>query len=495
MNYCDYLFSIPAGCENNRLLIDSQTDRSYSYRDLQLRVKRFAGHLLARGLRPGDTIATHLYNSAESVIAHLAIQYMGGISCLLDPLITVNGLKYYLSDSKSTGLITHCGIEDLDGFFPGTDTIITDDEILRITETEPERVADVNPFSYDEDQLAAIFYTSGTTSQPKGVMLTPANFESHFQIFNRCCYRYEPTDVLLCFVPFSHGYGSKSLFIPCMKAGASMVIMRSFHPLRVAELVRRFKITHIFGVPSHFQQLLRKEELVVAMRLLKAAFSAAALLKPETAREWKERTGIFLDEGYGLIETCTGVIFRMGKIPDRLGHIGSYPDELIDVEILDERNTILPCGERGEIAVKGASVMRGYLNKKEETDRVLHDGWFRTGDMGYKTVENDVIMTGRIKDVINIAGIKVAPFEIEAVLNAHPKVYESAVIGVDDEMYGEVAKAFIIPVKERIPEERELKLFLQEHLINFQVPKEIRVLEEFPRNNMGKIDKKALALL
>jgi long-chain acyl-CoA synthetase len=414
---------------------------------------------------------------------------------LLDPLITESGLGYYLNDTKSACLITRSKKEQLARYADSRISIVSDVEILPLTESDAGPGYERQAYSFKEDQLAAVFYTSGTTSHPKGVMLSPANFESHYRIFTRCCYQYKQSDVLLCFVPFSHGYGSKSIFIPCLKAGAAMVILRSFHPVRVAELIEAYNITHLFGVPSHFQQLLRKDELINSMRKLKAAFSAAALLKLETARKWKEKTGFCLDEGYGLIETCTGVAFRMGKIPDRLGHIGSYPADLIDVEIMDDNHKILSKGERGEIVVKGASVMKGYLNKPEESARVLYDGWFRTGDMGFKTEQNALVMTGRIKDVINVAGIKVAPFEIEAALNEHPKVSESAVIGVEDDMYGEVVKAFVKPVNDTRPQERELKLFLQKLLINFQVPKEIVVIDDFPRNNMGKIDKKALALL
>ena len=136
--------------------------------------------------------------------------------------------------------------------------------------------------------------------------------------------------------------------------------------------------------------------------------------------------------------------------------------------------------------------MLGYLNKPEETARVLKNGWFRTGDMGYKTENNEIVLVGRIKDVINVAGIKVAPFEIEAALNAHPDVNESAVVGVDDEMYGEVVKAYVQLHPGCQREERELIRFLQKKLMNFQVPKSIVFVADFPRNNIGKIDKNAL---
>lgn len=491
MNYCDFLFGIKKEWLDNVVLVDVDYGKRYTYKHLQKVVQTFANRLLNMGFERGDVITTHLYNSAEAVIAHLSIQFAGCISCLLDPLITVEGLSYYLEDTKTKCLMTHQSRNTLKKDISENLNVIESNEIQQLSETFDE-IKFKTPHDFDENELAAIFYTSGTTSKPKGVMLSPKTFFSHFKIFTQGCYTYEPGDNLLCFVPFSHGYGSKSIFIPCIYSGATMTIMRSFHPLKVVETIKNEKITHIFGVPSHYQQLLRREEFIPSLKKLKAAFSAAALLKLETAKSWKEKVGFCLDEGYGLIETCTGVAFRLNKMPIRLGDIGTYPQNLIDIEIVDEKFTFLSPNERGEIVVRGDSVMSGYLNKPEETNRALKNGWFKTGDMGYKTETGVLIMTGRIKDVINIAGIKVAPFEIEAVLNEHPSINESAVVGVEDEIYGEVVKAFVKSSESGNQDERELIKFLQTKLMNFQVPKQVVFVEEFPRNNIGKIDKKAL---
>ncbi len=493
MNYCNYVLQVREAYRNNLALVDTGNGRRLRYRELQERVRTLGSNLCAMGFAPGDVIATHLYNSAEAVIAHLGIQYAGGVSCLLDPLITAEGLTYYVTDSGARCLITHLPSSQVRPYLPAHVQIIEAPGIEALA--SEKRGKTIEPYDYAPDQLAAIFYTSGTTSKPKGVMLCPSNFHSHFRIFTRSCYTYEPQDRLLCFVPFSHGYGSKSIFIPCMDAGATLVMMRSFQPQKVAETVQNEGISHLFGVPSHYQQLLRREEWIAPMRKLKAAFCAAAILKLETAHEWKERVGFHLDEGYGLIETCTGVAFRRGRMPDRLGHVGTYPKDLVDIEIMDDDQRLLPVGERGEIVVRGPSVMKGYINKPEETARALHQGWFRTGDMGYKTVENELYLIGRIKDVINIAGIKVAPFEVEAALNEHPDVVESAVVGVEDAIYGEVVKAFVQLRQGAACDERELMRFLQKKLMNFQVPKAITFLHAFPRNNMGKIDKNALRAL
>lgn len=495
MNYCDFLFNAPDEWLSRPALIDIESARRYSYQQLQDAVRALGNHLRDVGFGPGDILTTHLYNGAEAVIAHLASQFAGCVTCLLDPLIPRRGLSYYVLDTQTRCLMTHLEKDHLKGELPSSVHVMDVADVQRSSVPSEKTQALKHPVPFDPDALAAIFYTSGTTGRPKGVMLSPKSFYSHFRIFTRGCYTYVPEDKLLCFVPFSHGYGSKSIFIPCLHAGAALVIMRSFQPYKVAEVIGAEGITHIFGVPSHYQQLLRREELIAPLRQLKAAFTAAALLKLETARAWKEQVGFDLDEGYGLIETCTGVAFRRAKMPDRLGNVGTYPEDLVDIEIVGDDFNFLPPQERGEIVVRGDSVMKGYLNRPEETAKVLQDGWFRTGDMGYKTDDNEIVLTGRIKDVINVAGIKVAPFEVEAALNEHPAVNESAVIGVEDEMYGEVVRAFVKAQPGAETGERDLVLFLQKRLMNFQVPKRILFVDAFPRNNMGKIDKKALRAL
>ena len=175
------------------------------------------------------------------------------------------------------------------------------------------------------------------------------------------------------------------------------------------------------------------------------------------------------------------------------GHVGECPDPaLVEIGILDEDGNRLEAEQEGEISVRGASVTKGYLNLPEENARVFAGGWFRTGDKGRIDRNRQLFMTGRIKDIINIAGIKISPFEVEAVLNDHPHIEQSVVVATDDKLYGEVVKAFVIPKGDAVLGERELIKYAAQHLINFQVPKQIVFVKEFPLNNMGKVDRKAL---
>ncbi len=213
----------------------------------------------------------------------------------------------------------------------------------------------------------------------------------------------------------------------------------------------------------------------------------------ELMEKWEKVTGIVLNEGYGLIETDCGIVWRVGQKPQGTGHMGVCPDpSLIEIGILDSSNNPLPIGKVGEIAVRGASLMKGYLNKPDENKRVFVNGWFKTGDKGYVSEDNQLFMTGRIKDIINIAGIKISPFEVEAVLDKHNAVSQSVVVAVEDTLYGEVVKAYVQKEPESTVTERELIKYVAEHLMSFQVPKTIEFVESFPLNNMGKIDRKKL---
>jgi long-chain acyl-CoA synthetase len=492
MNYCDVVFDTPEHDAGRCALIDTDAGLRLTFKQLQEYTKRVAGFLIKRGFRRGDVVSIHLYNGVEAVVAHLAVQYAGMVSCMLDPLIRPNALSYYIGDSGSKCLLTHVENVNVQEDIPHTIAIITASQIMAAAAGPVQEYVNERPFSFGPEEPSSIFYTSGTTSKPKGVLLCNKNYLDKIKIVDQFCYHYTHNDRLLCFVPFSHGFGSKFIFLPCMKARATFVTMRSFHPAKMVSLIEREGITGIFGVPSHFQQLVRFPEYFGPLRDLKFAFTAAAVLKPETARKWHELSGYYLDEGYGLIETCTLVTFRKGSAPQSMGDIGYYPKELIDVAIVDENDRELEDGHRGEIAVRGDSVMLGYINRPEETAKALRNGWFHTGDMGFKTSDGRVIMAGRIKDIINIAGIKVSPFEVEDVLNRHPFIDESAVVGVEDGLYGESIHAFVKRKAGATLTEREISKFAQQHLMSFQVPRKILFVDSFARNTLGKIDKKIL---
>jgi long-chain acyl-CoA synthetase len=460
--------------------------------ELGQRIRCFAGHLAAMGVGAGTRVVLHLTNSIDAIVAHMAIHYLGGIACWVDALVQPQSLGHYIRTTECRVLLTHVDPSAIDEDTRASASVMGAADIGRLSQNPGPAACPAEPHAFDPDEPAFVYFTSGTTSVPKGVVLSMGNFANFVRICDRYWQPADSTSRHLAFVPFSHGFGTVFLVPLTLRTGARLYIMRAFHPQKVLDAVGKCGITHMYGVPSHYQQMLRMGPEAAVLRGLRMAFCAAAKLEHALMLEWERQTGIVLCEGYGLIETCCGTIWRVGSPSLGTGHMGPCHD-LIDIAIFDENDTPVPAGTTGQIVVRGRSVMKGYLNDPEGTRRVMVDGWFKTGDQGHISADGQLFMTGRIKDIINIAGIKVSPYEVEAVLDEHPAVLQSAVVPASDPLYGEVVKAYVRLRPGPSVSERELIRFASKKLMNFQVPKSILFVDVFPLNNMGKLDRKRLA--
>ncbi len=490
-NYCSALFESSVDELQKVAAIDVLQKESYTYQNLQDLVLKTAKLLRSQGLGKGQVLVIHFYNSIDTLIVHMACQFIGATSCLLDPLTREKQLSYFMEITDSNFIYTHLKKELVDENVKHKVQHISVDGIRKSWD-EKESLSLSEMMTWDKDDTSYIYFTSGTTNLPKGVPLNYNNHENFFKIADTFWQPVDEKSKHICFVPFSHGFGSVFLIPLTLRTKSQIIIHRSFDPANVLDSIKEHGGTHLYGVPSHYQQLLKMPNCDEATKTLKLAFCAAAKLDKEVITQWEDVTGVRLEEGYGLIETTGGIVWRVGVPAKNTGHMGKVPDiELIEIGILDEANNQLPAGERGEIAVRGGSVMKGYLNNPEENERVFSDGWFKTGDEGYLSDDSNLFMTGRIKDIINIAGIKISPFEVESVLNDHPDIVQSIVVAFEDKLYGEVVKAFVKKSRDELSE-RELVRFASQHLISYQVPKSIEFVTDFPLNNMGKIDRKLL---
>ncbi len=493
MNYCELLFDTDEKYLNSEVLIDAENGKRITYKELKVEVKRVAGLLRSKGYKPGTVIATHLYNSIEAAVALLAIQYIGCVICLVDPLFKPNEVIYYIRDSGAKCLVTYLEKEDIEPQ-EGLVYDIVNVKAMKSGDNGPDCSLQEDFYSYKEDELAMLLYTSGSTSTPKGVMLTTGCFFTFLKKSNMSMYRYNPEDRILCFVPFSHGFGSVSLLIPALVGKAAIVFLRSFQPVKIANAINEENITHIFGVPTHYQQLLRYESMHDTLKKLKFAFSAAAPLSYETSMAWYKATGIYLDEGFGMSECTTLISTRMSMLPRTTGDVGFPPEGILKVEAVDDDGRVCEDGVIGELRVSGQGLMQGYLNRPKDTAERLRDGRLYTGDLGYRNSDGSIVICGRKTEFINVAGLKISPIEIEDALNEHEDVIDSAAVGIEDGTYGEVVKAFVVLKDNAKAGERDLIRFLSGRIANFKVPKYVTILEEFPRNNLGKIDKKKMKL-
>ncbi|MDQ2086120.1 class I adenylate-forming enzyme family protein [Herbivorax sp. ANBcel31] len=493
MNYCDFLFDTDGKYLDNEAIVDVEKGERFSFKELQNAVLKVADFLKSKGYEPGMVISTHLYNGAETAIVLLAAQYIGCVICLIDPLYKADELPYYIEDSGSSCIVTHLKKKSVEDVYKGDVEIFEEEEIRQVYKNTDKSICKkINMYEFDKDELAMLLYTSGSTSTPKAVMLSTGCYNVFLEKSNMSMYRYKNEDKLLCFVPFSHAFGSISLLIPALAHKAAVVFLRSFHPLKVADTISKENITHIYGVPTHYKQLLRYESNIKDLRKLKAAFCAAAPLSYDTAKLWFDKVGIYLDEGYGLSEACTLIATRISKLPEPSGNVGFPPEGILEIEAVNENGEVMEEGIIGELRVRGKGLMLGYLNRPQETSERMKDGWLYTGDFGYKRSNGSYVVCGRKTEFINVAGLKISPIEIEAALNSYPDVVDSAAFGVSDSLYGEVVKACVVLEEGAVVNERDLIKYLSGKIANFKLPKKIEFIDKLPRNNVGKIDKKAL---
>ena len=342
-----------------------------------------------------------------------------------------------------------------------------------------------------DDEPAVILYTSGTSGRPKGVILTSGNLSSNIDQIVEWV-KFDRRDVMLGVLPQFHSFGLTVLTLLPLAVGCRSVYAARFMPKRVLQLARTHRPTVLVGIPSMFNALrLAKSATRDDLSSLRFTVAGGEPLPDAVSDGFFETFGIRICEGYGLTETapCT----NWCRPDEYRAHKVGMAMPGIEERIVGENGEILGPEQDGEVRIKGPNVMPGYYNRPEETAAAFdQDGFFRTGDMGRMDADGFLSITGRIKEMLIIGGENVFPREIEEVLDAHPSVRASAVIGAPDESRGEVALAFVELVDDATFDVTSLRSHCRDRLPQFKVPREIRRLEELPRNPTGKIMRRAL---
>ncbi len=370
--------------------------------------------------------------------------------------------------------------------------IVLDDLPLRQRTAGGDVAPSLRPPKVGPDDVAVILYTSGTSGEPKGVMLTHKNLDGNA----RGCIahlRPGPDQRYLGVLPLFHSFGMTTMMVMPITLGASVFYIPRFQPAQVIKAIATQRSTMVYAIASMCSAMLRvKSATPEDFKSIEAFITGGEALPPELYKAWLERFGFPLLEGYGLTETSPVVSFNRPWA----NHPGTAGQLLPGVEArtIDEDGSPLPPGNTGEIAVRGSIVMKGYYNKPRETAAVLDkDGWFKTGDMGWVDAEGYVAITGRKKEMIIVSGENVYPREIEAVLERHPAVAESAVIPEKvGGTRGEVPVGFVILKEGHTTNDHELREFCRKHLPQYKVPKTVWIAEQLPRGPTGKILKRAL---
>ena len=343
----------------------------------------------------------------------------------------------------------------------------------------------------DAEALAALVYTSGTSARPKGVMLSAGNLESNV----RQCVEwagFSRSDTMLGVLPQFHSFGLTVLTLLPLATGCRVIYTARFMPARLLELFAAHRPTAFIGIPSMFNALLSaKTASRDHFSSLRYLVSGSEPLARSVQEGFRERFGVLINEGYGLTETAPVTNWCRPQ-EHRPGSVGP-PLPGVEECIKGESGEILPPDTDGEVCIRGANVMRGYYKQPEATAAVFdEEGYLRTGDMGRFDEAGHLYITGRIKEMLIIAGENVFPREIEEVLNAYPTVHASAVIGLPDATRGEVPLAFVELEEGAEFDERALRSYCREHLAQFMVPRHIHRLDALPRNPTGKIQRRRL---
>ncbi len=449
-----------------------------TYLALERRAAACAEQLTTLGIRAGDVIAIMLPNSVPLLVAMLAAWRIGAAVTPINPTFTARELAYQLSDSGAALLIAaEAPAHDLPQLRPSE--FVT-------TPTAEITTPDIRP-----DAIALLVYTSGSTGQPKGVMLDHANLSAMASSLVTHV-GMGVDDQALLVLPLFHVNSLCVSFLAPISAGGSVSILERFAPDTFLAAIEHYRPTYFSAVPAIFARLAElPAERMPHGTALRFAICGAAPATSELLALSEERLGIPIIEGYGLTEaTCASSSNPLWGVrkPGTVGR--ALPRQ--QIVILDENGALVPPGTLGEVAIAGPTVMRGYLGRPEATAEALRDGWLRTGDIGFLDEDAYLTLVDRSKDMIIRGGENLYPKEIESYLGAHPAVLESAVVGRPHPVYGEVPIAHVVVHPDSEVTTDELTEHCRSGLTKIKIPAEIHIVEALLRNPVGKVDKPAM---
>ena len=487
-------------------------DRVLSYGETNELAKKLANALMELGIKQGDRVSLTLPNIPQFIICSHACMKIGAILVPVNPLYTMPELTYQYSDSGAETVIVIAPVaEKVIEVMRSGKTSLKRAIIMQVPgkEMEFESADDILDFntvlasgSSAEPDIAVtnedtviLQYTGGTTGVPKGCRLTNANFVAFYTVFN--IYQknfYEPEELrTLCTVPLYHIYGFNMQINVNLCSGGTMVLVPEITPDGILEAINRYEPTYWPTVPALIQMLNQHPGLADSkVSAVKFLLSGSAPLPVEAMKTFEEISGSTIIEGFGGSETTNGICVNP-KHRRKPGSVGiPFPDN--DVKIVDLENGTeeMPLNEPGELILKGPLIIREYWNKPEETAIAIKDGWLYTGDIAYLDEDYYLYIVGRKKDMIISSGFNVYPRDIDEVLYTHPKILDAGTIGVQDPIRGESIKAFVVKKPGEELTEEEVIGFCRDSLAAYKVPKMVEFINEIPRTNMRKVDRKAL---
>jgi len=476
-NLADLVRSAASATPDKPALLSA--DRSITWAELDRDVDALAGALRARGLGEGDRVGILLPNSLEFATTYFAVLRAGLVALPLNTAYTASELDHQLTDSATSLAVTDDAHRDV---LETATLVVGGGEWRDALAHEPFS----GPSTGGED-LAVLLYTSGTTGQPKGAMLSHRALLANLEQLSRIEPRVVASDdVVLLVLPLFHVYGLNAGLGMTARAGATGVVAERFDPVETLDLVRRHHVTNIIGAPPMYVAWAMLPDLADAMASLRLAVSGAAPLPPEVLAAVREATGRTIYEGYGLTETAPVLTTTLCSDEAKPGSIGrAVPG--VQIRLVDDSGEDADAEDPGEITVRGANVFSGYW--PDGAGGADADGWFRTGDIAYADPDGDLFLVDRLRELILVSGFNVYPREVEDVLLTHPGIAEVAVLGVPHPYTGETVKALVVVRDGGALDARDVIDHAAARLARFKCPTSVEFVAELPHSVTGKVAK------
>jgi long-chain acyl-CoA synthetase len=477
-----------AGAHCDKSFLFSAADgREWTYSEFDKAVNRTANLLISRGIGKGDVVSLLLPNSPEYIIAYFACWKIGAIAGPINSLLKPEEVQWAINNSESKLTLVNARFEA--SLLPDQAHVLFDDvgEADLFLET-------LKTVEIESDDEAIIIYTSGTTGKPKGCLLTHSNLIANANQIAEWM-GFGPNDRLLTVMPLFHMNAVSVTTMTALYASGSTVIAPKFSATRFWEWIKKYEITSFGSVATMLSMLLAKSNstdssLASRHSSLRFAMCGSAPVPAEVLKKFEETFGVLVIEGYGLSESTCRSTFNPPNGDRRPGSCGQAIGN--EMKVVDEDDEEVADGQLGEIVLRGPNILKGYFKNQEATEKAFANGWFHTGDIGYRDADGFFYIADRKSDMIIRGGENIYPREIDDLLYTHPAVAHAAVIGVQDELYGEEVAAFVVLKDGAAVTENELIDFCKLHFADYKCPKTIRFVDDIPKGPTGKLLKREL---
>lgn len=461
-----------------------------TYAEVARQVEKYRNYFYLSGIRADENVGLLSRNSVEFVYSYMAIVSLGAVVVPINFQLTARETAFIIKDANMKHLVAmeRMPLEvELSHLGYSQDV---KQHLLADIKQEVQNLPDVliPDSGLDENHPCVIIYTSGTTGNPKGAVLTHKNLVSNAQAFAKVL-PVTASDNVLCVLPMYHCFAWTCAILNALLCGASITILDAFAPKETIAAIKEYGVTVMYGVPPMYNILTRvgQPEDLAGVKLL---ISGGASLPEKVARQFTDKYGKKILEGYGLSEASPVVTLNPIEKPKYCSIGKALPG--LEVTVVDAKGQSLPPGMVGEIVVRGTTVMQGYFNLPDESAEALKDGWLHTGDLAYQDAEGYFFVVDRLKDLIISNGENIYPREIEELLYAYPGVVEASVIGVPDPLRGQVASAYIVLAEGHSFDKKAVREYLQSNIAAYKIPRDFIIVDALPKNQTGKILKRAL---